>query len=427
MFHKIIYLLGVRLRSPEIIEEYKFLKESEGWSLNELEDYQLQQLKRMIDLAYEKSPYYQKLFKEKNLTADSIKKLEDIKKFPIVNKSDLIDYNSEIQNKRDYRKMFYSETSGSSGEPLTYYKDSVWDARTRAVQLRGYSWYGVNPWERNGYFWGFSFDNVAKVKTKILDFLMNRFRLFSYKEEEMNKFLKKMSKATYIEGYSSMIYEVAKSVNKSNQLKSYDLKMVKGTSEKVYDHYQDEVIKAFGKKMINEYGSAETGIIAYECPYGNMHISMENVIVEVIKGEIIVTNLFSDSFPIIRYRLGDAVKIDNDKKCECGMQHQILTEVEGRVGKLIHGYQDSYPSLTMYYIFKNMVSKYGITLNYQAIQKKKGKMIINLEQSISKEETELLLQECKHYFNNDLNIDIKPKNLNRLYDEKFKDFITHID
>lgn len=62
--------------------------------------------------------------------------------------------------------------------------------------------------------------------------------------------------------------------------------------------------KAFGAKIISEYGAAESGLIAYECPEcGNMHINMENVIVEESEGEIVVTNLLSRSFPIIRYKL----------------------------------------------------------------------------------------------------------------------------
>lgn len=42
MIHKLIYKAGVRLRSPELFTEYKFLKESEKWSIEKLEAYQLQ-------------------------------------------------------------------------------------------------------------------------------------------------------------------------------------------------------------------------------------------------------------------------------------------------------------------------------------------------------------------------------------------------
>ena len=114
-----------------------------------------------------------------------------------------------------------------------------------------------------------------------------------------------------------MIYEIAKQVNESGE-GPIRLKMVKGTSEKIFDSYQDEVRKAFGQKMISEYGAGESTLIAYECPCGNMHVVMENVIVEDYNGEILVTNLNSTSMPIIRYRLGDSVVIDREKSWPFG-------------------------------------------------------------------------------------------------------------
>jgi phenylacetate-CoA ligase len=56
--------------------------------------------------------------------------------------------------------------------------------------------------------------------------------------------------------------------------------MVMGASEKIYEGYQKEVVRAFGRKMVNEYGAAEAGMIAFECPEGKMHINMETNIVE---------------------------------------------------------------------------------------------------------------------------------------------------
>jgi phenylacetate-CoA ligase len=101
-----------------------------------------------------------------------------------------------------------------------------------------------------------------------------------------------------------------------------------------------------------------------------MHIAMENVVVEVIDGEIVVTNLYSQSFPIIRYKLGDSVKLaDSDFKCKCGRAHPVITDILGRVGKKIAGKESSYPSLTLYYLFKNLGLTKNILLNYQAIQK----------------------------------------------------------
>lgn len=424
---KYFFLIGVYFRNKKIFKEYNFLKKAEFWSLKELKQYQLKELLILVKFAYENSLFYKRKVDEIGLKIDEIKTLNDITKLPILTKEELKKHSEELQIKDNFSKLFFSETSGSTGEPLIFYRNDIWDARHRAAIYRGYSWYNIKPWEKNGYFWGYNIDNSKKSKIKFLDFIQNRFRIFSYEEKEMNSFLKKLEKGKYLEGYSSMIYEVAKKINQRRIKPKFELKMIKGTSEKIFDKYKIEVKKAFNQTIISEYGAAEAGIIAFECPSGNMHITMENCIVEEVNGEILVTNLLSKSFPIIRYRLGDYIKLDLTTKCSCGMEHPIITEVMGRVGKTIKGNNQNYPSLTLYYVFKNLAIEKGVILNYQAVQNKKGKLELKIEQNYSKEYEKIIRYELKKYFKEDLavnlkfSIDIKSKT------NKQKDFISFID
>ena len=73
------------------------------------------------------------------------------------------------------------------------------------------------------------------------------------------------------------------------------------------------------------------GIISYTCPAGNDHVIRENVIVEVVGGRAVITNLNSFSLPIIRYELGDYIELCN-QTCSCGRHSQIVTDIMGRVG-----------------------------------------------------------------------------------------------
>ena len=355
---------------------------------------------------------------------NKINTIEDFKKIPIITKNELIEHNKEIQN-FSYNKNVFSETSGSTGEPLTFYRNLKWDAGHRAAQLRGYSWHNVFPWEKNGYFWGYNFSLIKKIKVSFLDFILNRFRIFSYSSDEIRKFCKKLKKAAYLEGYSSMIYEVAKKIN-NEKLGPFNLKMIKGTSEKIFPNYQPEAIKAFGKKIISEYGAAEAGIIAFECKYGNMHITMENVIVEEENSEIIVTNLLSHSFPIIRYKLGDYISIDSVTICPCGVKHPIIKDIYGRIGKNIVGFNQTYPSLTLYYIFKNIILKHNIQINYQVVQKERGKLEINIDRNLEDKYLLILKEECFKYFKNDISVIINQNNLIRQRNVKFRDFISEL-
>lgn len=427
MLAKIIYKLGAEKRNPSLFRHYNFLLESDNWSYEKLVAYQLKKCRELLEFAYKYSPFYKEEFDKINFNPSELLSINDIKKLPIIDKQTLIQHNNDIHTKYSFKKTVISETSGTSGQVLNFNKNEEWDSGTRAAMFRGYNWYGVKPWDRNGYFWGYNINKKQRLKTKILDILQNRFRIFSYNKKEIRKFIKKLKLASFISGYSSMIYEVAKIVNKLSIENEFNLKMVKGTSEKIYDNYQDEVKKAFGIKLVGEYGAAESGIIAYECPEGNMHICMENVVVEEINGEIVVTNLLSKSFPIIRYKLGDYIKLaPNDYKCKCGRSHPVLLDVLGRVGKNIYGNNNIYPSLSFYYVFKNLSSDKGVNLNYQAIQNEKGKILLKIEQN-QPEHLSLLQNELKKYFNNDVEFDIKWNENFHHKNGKLKDFITTLN
>ena len=206
--------------------------------------------------------------------------------------------------------------------------------------------------------------------------------------------------------------------------------MVKGTSEKIYDYYKPTIEKVFGVKFTSEYGAAETGIIAFECPEGRMHVTMENVIVEVIENKIYVTNLYSYSLPIIRYELGDYVIINNDKKCPCGREHTVIEEVTGRIGKKIYGFKSFYPTLTLYYIFKNIALTRGIKLAYFGKQYKKGELILEIIKDDNFNENDIssyILEESDKYFSDDLNVQILYIKTIQSKNKKEKDFESFLE
>lgn len=424
--HKYIYMVGVWLRNKKIYDCYCYLKQSELYDINKLKEVQFIKLKELLNNAYMYSAFYKNKLDRIGYNPNDLKTLDDLKYVPITTKEEILNNYKSIQISDCGERMFLSETSGSTGRPLVFYRNMEWDAWVNASVMRGYSWYNVFPWERNGYLWGYNIAPEKQLKIKLFDYLQNRFRMFSYKSEDIESFVSKLETAVFLEGYSSMLYEVAKRVNKSGNIHNYNLKMIKGTSEKIYESYQKEVKKAFGKKIISEYGSAESGIIAFECVYGNMHITMETVIVEEIDNEIVVTNLVSKSFPVIRYKLGDYVKIDMSIKCPCGMAHYIVSEVTGRVGAVIYGKTDQYPSLILYYVFKNIATVNKVVLNYQVVQNKKGALEVYIEENFSSVSLDLIKGEFKKYFLDDIDIVVCFGFKRSDYSHKRKDFISYI-
>lgn len=401
-----IFHLGAKRRNPSLEAEYRRVKESEGLDRKSLDELQFQRAVAFLDFAGEHSPYYRKLFRERGFHPRRIDSLEDLAILPAITKDELMAATKEIHTDFPFRGTFNAETSGTTGGALEFRKDERWDSINRAYLMRGYDWYGVKPWSRNGYLWGYDIAPAQRRKTRMLDALQNRFRIFTYDRESVREFAAKLESAAYVAGYSSMIYEVAKLINESG-LRCPQLKMVKGTSEMILDSYQPEAEKAFGRRIVSEYGAAEAGLIAFECPQGSMHINVEDVVVETDPdGGIIVTNVASRSFPIVRYRLGDAIRL-SDEPCSCGRAHPVIAEILGRKGATVEGREKRYPALTFYYVFKNLALQESVLLNYKALQEEPGSIVVNIEGPENRIHEPMVRAELRKYFADDLSIDLR--------------------
>lgn len=398
---KLLFKVGGSYRNPSLWKEYERLKNSEWYSKKELEELQLERALKFFIFAEKYSPYYRDLFKSVGFSARSFDTLDKLKTIPVITKNNLIKFSKPIHTDFHFNKVFLAETSGTTGSALEFRKNERWDSINRASMMRAYDWYGIKPWDRHGYFWGYDISQDKALKVKFLDMLQNRFRVFEYSRNSIERFADRLLSAQYVAGYSSMIYEVAKIINEMN-IEMQPLKLVKGTSEMILDIYQVESEKAFGRKITSEYGAAESGLIAFECPQGNMHINIENIITEVDEnGEIIVTNLASYSYPVIRYKLGDVVSL-SEGTCRCGRAHPVIKDILGRKGSSVYGKLNTYPALTFYYVFKNLALNNLVLLNYKAIQAERELVNIYIEGLDNKQYENILEDELVKYFSNDV-------------------------
>ena len=90
--------LPPRIRYGKVFwETYNFLQESQWWSKERLEEYQMQQLEKLLKHAYENVPYYRRVFNERGLKPKDIQDVEDLKKLPHLTK-DKFRYNFNNKN-----------------------------------------------------------------------------------------------------------------------------------------------------------------------------------------------------------------------------------------------------------------------------------------------------------------------------------------
>lgn len=137
------------------------------------------------------------------------------------------------------------------------------------------------------------------------------------------------------------------------------------TSERLYDHQRAAIEQIFGCPVANGYGARDAGFIAHQCPENSLHLSAEDIVVEIVdadgkvlppghSGEIVVTHMATSGFPFVRYRTGD-VGVLSDDLCSCGRGLPVLARVEGRTtdfvvaadGTIMHG-------LALIYVLRDM-------------------------------------------------------------------------
>lgn len=408
---KLVFSLLAKIRNPNLFKIYNYQKLLEKSDDIIIENIKKSKLRSLLIHANENSKFWNSKFINENINPYSKHPFVELKKIIPINKDDLINNNKFIQNISKGEKHFKASSSGTSGKKLVFLKSEKWDSVNRASIFQGYSWNKCSPFDFKIYFWGLNLNFLTKIKTRFLDSLQNRYRIFSYSIKDYEKISAKKNKIKIIEGYSSSIYEFSKYVIK-HKIIFPNLKMVKATSETIQDEYVSSVKKAFGLNLISEYGSAEAGIISFSCQKGNMHVNELNVIVEDYNKEIIVTNLNSHTFPIIKYVQGDYIEYDSKKKCNCGLTSKVISKVYGRVGSMIHGYKSSYGSLLLYNIFKNINTKNKLSLAYHAKQFEKGKIEIYIDGiQLNTWNTDLIFKEFNLYCKNDLKVIIKEQKI----------------
>jgi phenylacetate-CoA ligase len=84
----------------------------------------------------------------------------------------------------------------------------------------------------------------------------------------------------------------------------------------------------WGVPVVEEYGSTETGSLAGQCPQGTMHLWADRAVFEVHdpltgytspagRGQLVVTPLYREAMPLIRYNIADDVEVSYTP-CGCG-------------------------------------------------------------------------------------------------------------
>jgi phenylacetate-coenzyme A ligase PaaK-like adenylate-forming protein len=148
----------------------------------------------------------------------------------------------------------------------------------------------------------------------------------------------------WMTGYAGAIHEFARLALEQG-VPCPRLRAVITSAEPVPPRLREDVFRAFGCQVNEEYGLIEGVCHVLECPAGSLHSSPDAGIVEIVDeqgrpcapgevGEIVSTGLVHESHLLIRYRTGDLGSWAAGA-CECGRATPVLEGVEGRVEDVV--------------------------------------------------------------------------------------------
>lgn len=356
----ILFPLHERLKRHDTVAVRRGLEQSQWYSPDELAALQLQRLQGLLREAYDMTGYYRRVMDAAGIEPSDIRTLDDLVRLPFLTKA-LIRENTEDLKARDAAGLARFNTGGSSGEPLIFFIGSERVSHDVAAKWRATRWWGVDIGDPEVVIWGSPVELGAQDRIRVWRDRLLRSHLipaFEMSKENLDHFVAQIRrlKPAMLFGYPSSLSVIARHAESQGiAMDKLGTRVAFVTSERLYDQQKADIERVFGCPVANGYGGRDAGFIAHQCPEGGMHITAEDIIVEIVDGdgrvlppgeagEVVVTHLATRDFPFIRYRTGD-VAVRDDQPCRCGRGLPLLKEIHGRTtdfivaadGTLMHG------------------------------------------------------------------------------------------
>lgn len=357
---KCLFPLHERLKKHSTVRVHRDMEDTQWWSPEQLRALQLRKLQSLLTEVGEQVPYYRDLFKRLSFNPRAVASLNDLRKLPFLTKTEIRAHTESLKHEQA-RSLARFNTGGSSGEPLIFFIGKERVSHDVAAKWRATRWWNVDIGDPEIVVWGSPIELGAQDRVRWLRDQLIRTELlpaFEMSDAKLDGFLDaiRSKKPKMLFGYPSALTHIAKHAQKRGlAMNDLGIRVAFVTSERLYDEQRATISQVFGCPVANGYGGRDAGFIAHQCPDGGMHLTSEDIIVELVDksgapvpdgdpGEIVVTHLATRDFPFIRYRTGDVAVMDT-ATCACGRGLPMLKEIQGRTtdfvvaqdGTVLHG------------------------------------------------------------------------------------------
>lgn len=321
-------------------------------SVNERLRYDDQQLKTFHEsrlltqfASGQKSIFWAAQFRIYGVEVDSSDPFQELRKLPVLSKSDVRRNCADILVPSAGRKLIRRHTSGTTGAGLVFYETRECELETWATWWRYRKSHGIKKGDLCGYFGGRSVVPVGqntppywRLNHPARQLIFSNYHLSpstasSYLEQIANVGIE------WLHGYPSFISLLASYVKDAQRPLAEGVKVITFGAESLTPLHVATISQAFPKAVLAQhYGQAEAVANISQCTEGALHVDEDFSLVEFEKIEgsenryrIIGTNLINPAFPLFRYDTGDIATLEHGSECECGSQWRVVGDIDGRI------------------------------------------------------------------------------------------------
>lgn len=325
----------------------KKLQRLERMSVDELRARQLQATQKLLQHAYDSTPFYRTRLDEAGIVPADISCLEDLQKIPALTREDIRNNLDRLWSRRYPRESLQqSATGGTTGAPVVLLRSNECLAQRFAVQLHLDGWAQLWPGDKIFRLWGAQqdFNPNPSWRWRMYDRYVRRnvwapTSLFSAEILEKHRELMNDFRPKIVYAYPTplaLFCEYLRSCGKTYHRPTSAI----CTAEPLQDHQREIIEQTLACPVFEQYGSRDFGIIGAQCEAReSMHLHPAAAYVEFlpISGaereglhEILVTDLTNDAMPLIRYQIGDCAFVSSSP-CSCGRSFPAVTKIAGRI------------------------------------------------------------------------------------------------
>ena len=155
------------------------------------------------------------------------------------------------------------------------------------------------------------------------------------------------NRVEYMTGYAMSNYFLARMLDEQG-LQAPKLKAVVLSSEKLTPEMRDVFRRVYGCRAYDSYSGVEACGLISEHASGELLSSPDVAVLEFLRedgndatlgehAEVVCTGLLNFDQPLIRYRIGDVVKLSNKQRSDSGLEMPVIDEIVGRVEDRVVG------------------------------------------------------------------------------------------